>query len=77
MQYIKNVIMVVQVKWLNSASYDVRTETCVQSRLTNLSDLPSVAPYLFVDPDWRADEARTMLNTLPKDVYGPGIALLE
>lgn len=36
----------------------------------NLNDLPSVAPYLFINPDWNTDEARAMSKTLPGELYG-------
>ncbi|KAF8879922.1 glutamyl-tRNA synthetase [Infundibulicybe gibba] len=34
----------------------------LESRLTNIQDIPGHAPYLFVEPDLETDEARAMLS---------------
>ncbi|EMD41465.1 hypothetical protein CERSUDRAFT_42474 [Gelatoporia subvermispora B] len=41
----------------------------LQGRLTNLHELPVLAPYFFVDPDFTSDEARALYEPLPREQY--------
>lgn len=41
-----------------------------QSRLIKLNDLPLIAGYFFVEPDYTTDEAQSMLKNTSPDVYG-------
>ncbi|KAI0271661.1 hypothetical protein BC834DRAFT_860664 [Gloeopeniophorella convolvens] len=41
----------------------------LQGRVVTLMDLPTAAPYFFVEPAWADAEARAMLNATPVDFY--------
>ena len=41
-----------------------------QGRITNLNDIPVLAPYFFVEPDYTSDEARKMLKSIDDISYG-------
>lgn len=43
--------------------------TSLQGRITNLQDIPKLAPYFFVDPDMSSGEAQAMLKVAPEDSY--------
>ncbi|KAH9927416.1 glutamyl-tRNA synthetase [Epithele typhae] len=51
-----------------SVPYLERVVFTLQGRLTNLSDVPSLAPYLFEEPDYTAEEAQKMLRTVRQRV---------
>ncbi|KJA20865.1 hypothetical protein HYPSUDRAFT_166443 [Hypholoma sublateritium FD-334 SS-4] len=51
--------------------------TILEGRLTNLYDIPKHAPYLFVDPDLTTEEAQSMLDNVPADVYAAIIAVVK
>ncbi|KAJ3755932.1 hypothetical protein EV360DRAFT_85438 [Lentinula raphanica] len=36
-------------------------------RLTNIHDIPLHAPYLFIDPDWTSEEAKSMIQNIPTE----------
>jgi len=40
-----------------------------QGRITNVQDIPSLAPYLFVDPDLSSQEAKAIKQTIFADDY--------
>lgn len=42
----------------------------LQGRLTNLQDIPVLAPYFFNEPDYSTDEARKLLKSLDGASYG-------
>jgi len=45
-----------------SAEYIEKAIVALQGRLVTLMDLPTAAPYLFVQPAWDDAEARAMLD---------------
>ena len=36
-----------------------------QSRVTNILDIPKLAPYSFVEPDYGSREAESMVKSIP------------
>lgn len=42
----------------------------LQGRIVNLNDLPTLAPYFFVEPDLNTAEAFSMFKSLDRKVYG-------
>ncbi|OCH94171.1 glutamyl-tRNA synthetase [Obba rivulosa] len=52
-----------------SAPYIKDVIVALQGRLTNLHELPILAPYFFVDPDWASDEAHDMSEGLSSVQY--------
>jgi len=49
----------------------------VQSRMSNLNDLPSLAQYLFVDPDYSTDEAGALRKTISSKTYLATVQTVE
>lgn len=45
-------------------------ELCTQGRITNLHDVPALAPFFFVELDYTLPEAQTMKRGLSADDYG-------
>jgi glutamyl-tRNA synthetase len=41
-----------------------------QSRITNILDIPKLAPYLFVEPDYGSREAELMIKAIPQVEIG-------
>ncbi|KZT09062.1 glutamyl-tRNA synthetase [Laetiporus sulphureus 93-53] len=41
----------------------------LQGRIMNLNDLPSLASFLFIEPDYTTEEAQSMRQSLPSDKY--------
>ncbi|KAI0327285.1 glutamyl-tRNA synthetase [Cubamyces sp. BRFM 1775] len=41
----------------------------LQGRVTKLSDIPSLAPFFFVEPDYSSAEAKKMRQSLPSEQY--------
>jgi glutamyl-tRNA synthetase len=41
----------------------------LQGRITNIQQVPNLAPYLFVDPDYRTPEAQRMRESISSDDY--------
>ncbi|CCL98936.1 uncharacterized protein FIBRA_00943 [Fibroporia radiculosa] len=41
----------------------------IQGRMVNLNDLPVLASYFFIEPDYTTAEALTMRNRLPDELY--------
>jgi len=52
-----------------SVEYLAKVIDALQGRVTNLQDIPALAPYFFIDPDYAADEAQKMLQTLGDASY--------
>jgi glutamyl-tRNA synthetase len=52
-----------------SAEYIEKAILALQGRLVTLMDLPTAAPYLFVQPAWDDAEARVMLDGIPITDY--------
>ncbi|KAH8101405.1 hypothetical protein BXZ70DRAFT_1007241 [Cristinia sonorae] len=50
-----------------SVDYLTKVIGVLEGRLTNLQDIPVLAPYFFVEPEYSTDEAKKMLSSL-KDV---------
>jgi glutamyl-tRNA synthetase len=40
-----------------------------QGRVTVLKDVPSLAPYFFLEPDYSTAEAQVMRESMSKDDY--------
>lgn len=40
-----------------------------QGRVTNIQDVPTLAPYFFVDPNYLTPEAQFMRKSMPGDDY--------
>ncbi|KAG9310513.1 hypothetical protein JVU11DRAFT_9660 [Chiua virens] len=49
--------------------YIARVIHVLQGRITNIKDVPSLAPYFFVRPDYATPEAQSMLKSLSNDDY--------
>ncbi|THH31563.1 hypothetical protein EUX98_g2616 [Antrodiella citrinella] len=47
-----------------SVEYLAKVIDALQGRLVNLQDIPMLAPYFFIDPDYSSDESQKMLKTL-------------
>lgn len=60
-----------------SAPYIKNVIVALQGRLTNLHDLPILAPYFFVEPDLTSNEAHDMLRGLPKERYATVLSQLK
>ncbi|KAG2045620.1 Nucleotidylyl transferase [Suillus hirtellus] len=43
---------------------------CLQGRITNLHDVPTLAPFFFVEPDYELPEACSVKRELSADDYG-------
>ncbi|KAI0935754.1 hypothetical protein AcV5_004082 [Taiwanofungus camphoratus] len=52
-----------------TVSYIEDVISIVRGRMTNLNDLPTLAGYLFVDPDLSTSEARAMRASLSTETY--------
>jgi hypothetical protein len=52
-----------------SLEYIEKAIVVLQGRLVTLMDLPTAAPYLFVQPAWDDAEARTMLDGISMTDY--------
>ncbi len=52
-----------------SAEYIEKAIIALQGRLVTLMDLPTTAPYLFVQPAWDDAEARAMLDGISTTDY--------
>jgi len=42
-----------------------RVILALQGRITNVQEIPSLAPYFFVEPDLRSEESRSMVKSIP------------
>jgi len=38
----------------------------LQSRITNILDIPRLAPYFFVEPEYKSPEAESMVKSIPQ-----------
>ncbi|KAJ3483560.1 hypothetical protein NLI96_g6232 [Meripilus lineatus] len=52
-----------------SVEYITQVITTLQGRIVNILDIPSLAPYFFIEPDYSSEEACSLLATLPRDTY--------
>jgi len=52
-----------------SVEYITRVIGVLQGRITNLHDVPTLAPFFFVEPDYSLPEAQTMKRGLSADDY--------
>ncbi|KAI0078525.1 glutamyl-tRNA synthetase [Panus rudis PR-1116 ss-1] len=52
-----------------SIEYIQRVVLALQGRLVNIMDLPELAPYFFVDPDWSSEEAKKLRSAATDDEY--------
>lgn len=50
--------------------YIMRVIHLLQGRMTNLQDIPTLAPYFFVEPDLASPEAQTMYKSVSSEDYG-------
>ncbi|GJJ13835.1 hypothetical protein Clacol_008092 [Clathrus columnatus] len=53
--------------------YLAQVITTLEDRITNILDLPDLAPYFFIDPSWISEAAQKMKGTVPKDIYDRSI----
>ncbi|KAJ8593595.1 anticodon-binding domain of class I aminoacyl-tRNA synthetase, partial [Rhizopogon salebrosus TDB-379] len=53
-----------------SAEYITRVISVLQGRITNLHDVPTLAPFFFVDLDYSLPEAQTLKRGVLADDYG-------
>ncbi|KAI9455877.1 hypothetical protein HD554DRAFT_2030712 [Boletus coccyginus] len=49
--------------------YIARVIHVLQGRITNIKDVPNLAPYFFVDPDYSTPEAQLMRESISSDDY--------
>ncbi|PCH33184.1 hypothetical protein WOLCODRAFT_129640 [Wolfiporia cocos MD-104 SS10] len=52
-----------------SVSHIESVISVVQDRMTNLTDLPKLAPFFFVEPDYTSDEAQSMVKAIKPEDY--------
>lgn len=52
-----------------NVEYITRVISVLQGRITNLHDVPSLAPFFFVEPDYELSEAHSMKRGLSADDY--------
>ncbi|KAH8830293.1 glutamyl-tRNA synthetase [Flagelloscypha sp. PMI_526] len=48
-----------------------------KSRLTNMNDISTQAPFMFTIPNWQSDEAKKMVQNIPEDVHGLVLDLVQ
>lgn len=68
-EYIAKVIHVLQVRVLLGLPRDPADPIRDQGRITNIQDVPSLAPYFFVDPNYWTPEAEFMSKSISGDDY--------
>ncbi|KAG2045674.1 Nucleotidylyl transferase [Suillus hirtellus] len=53
-----------------NVKYITRAISVLQGRITNLHDVPTLAPFFFVEPDYELPEARSVKREPSADDYG-------
>ncbi|EIW86053.1 glutamyl-tRNA synthetase [Coniophora puteana RWD-64-598 SS2] len=51
------------------APYIAKVIGALQGRITNLQDVPGLAPFFFVEPEYESTEAKGMLKSINGEVY--------
>ncbi|KAH7907048.1 hypothetical protein BJ138DRAFT_1216266 [Hygrophoropsis aurantiaca] len=52
-----------------TVGYIAQVIRALQGRIVNLLDVPALAPFFFVDPDYTTDEAKSMIRVIPASDY--------
>jgi len=53
-----------------TVSHIERVIPVLQGRITNVQEIPSLAPYFFIEPDLKSKEARLMVMSIPVEEAG-------
>ncbi|KAH7907046.1 hypothetical protein BJ138DRAFT_1161049 [Hygrophoropsis aurantiaca] len=53
-----------------TVGYIAQVIRALQGRIVNLLDVPTLAPFFFVDPDYTTDEAKSMIRAISASDYG-------